>query len=169
RPDPHLDRGRGAGESDQPRPRGRHPRPRAAQGAAGLMAGLPGQAANGLAPWTQGQIDRRADRRGAGRPSVTAYADSGVIAKLYVLEPNSSAAAHLVSPFAPPLPLTHLQALEVRNALRLKAFRGEMTRTQLRRTLLRLTDDIPQGRGAVGKACSQYGVPQCRYSARRRS
>lgn len=77
---------------------------------------------------------------------MTAYADSGVIAKLYVLEPNSSAAAHLVSPFAPPLPLTHLQALEVRNALRLKAFRGEMTRTQLRRTLLRLTDDIRSGR-----------------------
>ena len=100
---------------------------------------------------------------------MTAYADSGVLAKLYVLEPDSPEAVHLVSSFAPPLPLTHLQALEVRNALRLKAFRGEMTRTQLRRTLLRLTDDIPQGRGAVGKACSQYGVPQCRYSARRRS
>jgi len=50
----------------------RHPRPRAAQGAAGLVAGLPGQAANGLAPWTQGQIDRRADRRGAGRSGAPA-------------------------------------------------------------------------------------------------
>src|SRR5206468_1852599 len=85
------------GEDEQPRPGSRHPRPRAAQGAAGLVAGLPGQAANGLAPWTRGQIEPRADRRGAGRPSVTAYADSGVIARLYVLEPNSPEAARLVS------------------------------------------------------------------------
>jgi hypothetical protein len=56
---------------------------------------------------------------------VTAYADSGVIAKLYVPEPNSPEAARLVSSYAPPLALTHLQALEVRNALRLKVFRGE--------------------------------------------
>ncbi len=56
---------------------------------------------------------------------MTAYADSGVIAKLYVPEPNSPEAVRLVSSYAPPLALTHLQALEVRNALRLKVFRGE--------------------------------------------
>ena len=47
---------------------------------------------------------------------MTAYADSGVIAKLYVPEPNSPEAVRLVSSYAPPLALTHLQALEVRNA-----------------------------------------------------
>jgi len=77
---------------------------------------------------------------------VTAYADSGVLAKLYVLEPDSPEAVHLVSSFAPPLPLTHLQALEVRNALRLKICRGEMTRAQLRWTLSRLADDMRRGR-----------------------
>jgi len=46
---------------------------------------------------------------------VTAYADSGVIAKPYVLEPNSTEAVPLVSSYVPPLALTHLQALEVRN------------------------------------------------------
>ena len=69
---------------------------------------------------------------------MTAYVDSGVIAKLYVPEPNSPEAARLVSAYAPPLALTHLQAFEVRNALRLKVFRGEMTRSELRRTLSRL-------------------------------
>lgn len=77
---------------------------------------------------------------------MTAYADSGVIAKLYVPEPNSPEAVRLVSSYPPPLALTHLQALEVRNALRLKVFRGEMTRAQLRRTLSRLAEDVGRGR-----------------------
>ncbi len=77
---------------------------------------------------------------------MTAYADSGVIAKLYVPEPNSPEAARLVSSYTPPLALTHLQALEVRNALRLKVFRGEITRIQLRRTLSRLGEDVRRGR-----------------------
>src|SRR6266566_2370407 len=34
---------------------------------------------------------------------------------------------------------------------------------------LRVDRRIPQGRRAVGEACSQHGVPQSRYSARRRS
>jgi len=77
---------------------------------------------------------------------VTAYADSGVVAKALrarAEQPRGGASRVLLRT---PLPLTHLQALEVRNALRLKAFRGEMTRTQLRRTLSRLADDIRSGR-----------------------
>jgi len=77
---------------------------------------------------------------------VSAYLDTGVIAKLYVLESDSAEAARLVSAYRPPLVFTHLQALEIRNALRLKVFRGEITRAQLRLTMSRLEIDIRAGR-----------------------
>ena len=77
---------------------------------------------------------------------MSAYLDTGVIAKLYVLESDSAEAARLVSAYRPPLVFTHLQALEIRNALRLKVFRGEITRAQLRLTMSRLEIDIRAGR-----------------------
>lgn len=77
---------------------------------------------------------------------MSAYLDTGVIAKLYVLEPDSPEAARLVSAYPPPLVFTHLQALELRNALRLKVFRGEITGAELRLTLSRLAADIRAGR-----------------------
>ena len=69
---------------------------------------------------------------------MSANLDTGVIAKLYVIESDSAEAARLVSAYRPPLVFTHLQALEIRNALRLKVFRGEITRAQLRLTMSRL-------------------------------
>jgi predicted nucleic acid-binding protein len=55
------------------------------------------------------------------------YFDSAIIVKLYVSEATSPAAIFLVAACIPPYCLTHWQALEVRNAIRLKAFRKEMT------------------------------------------
>jgi len=51
------------------------------------------------------------------------YFDSAIIVKLYVQETNSANAIRFVSARTAPYVLTWWQALEVRNAIRLKAFR----------------------------------------------
>jgi uncharacterized protein len=77
---------------------------------------------------------------------VTTYFDSGVIVKLYVPEPNSADAIGLVTHSPLPGLLTDWQAIEVRNAMRLKRFRREITSTQLRMALRTLAEDERLGR-----------------------
>lgn len=60
-----------------------------------------------------------------------AYFDSGLITKLYCLEADSAAAVRLLRGWPPGQPFTSLHALEVENALRLKAWRGELTADEL--------------------------------------
>ena len=74
------------------------------------------------------------------------YFDSAVIAKLYVQEANSAAAIQLVSADTAPYALTHWQEIEVRNALRLKLFRREITTEELRASLAAFDEDIAAGR-----------------------
>jgi predicted nucleic acid-binding protein len=77
---------------------------------------------------------------------VSAYFDSAIVAKLYVLEATSPAAVKLVAEDAPPYVLTHWQELEVRNALRLKLYRQEITAAELEASLRAFDDDIAEGR-----------------------
>ena len=74
------------------------------------------------------------------------YFDSAIIVKLYVQEINSADAIRLVSAHTAPYVLTWWQALEVRNAIRLKAFRGEITLTEMTQSLLALDADAGSGR-----------------------
>jgi len=74
------------------------------------------------------------------------YFDSAIIAKLYVLESNSADAARLVSTDNAPYVLTHWQDIEVRNALRLKTFRREITAGELQASLAAFDEDIAGGR-----------------------
>jgi predicted nucleic acid-binding protein len=74
------------------------------------------------------------------------YFDSAIIAKLYVQEANSADAARLVSSDTTPYVLTHWQEIEVRNALRLKKFRSEITEGELRASLAAFDEDIAAGR-----------------------
>ena len=55
------------------------------------------------------------------------YFDSGVLLKLYFLEPNSSVANRLSSEVFGPVLLTRLHRAEVHSALRLKLGRGEIS------------------------------------------
>jgi len=55
------------------------------------------------------------------------YFDSAIIVKLYVREATSPEAIRLVGAYVAPYWLTQWQALEVKNAIRLKAFRKEIT------------------------------------------
>ena len=75
-----------------------------------------------------------------------AYFDSAIIVKLYVQEANSTEAIHLVSAQTAPYALTSWQALEVRNAIRLKAFRSEISPTQMTQSIAALEQDIGAGR-----------------------
>lgn len=74
------------------------------------------------------------------------YFDSAIIAKLYVQEANSADAVQLISTDTAPYVLTHWQEIEVRNALRLKLFRREVTAEELRSSLAAFDEDIVAGR-----------------------
>jgi predicted nucleic acid-binding protein len=77
---------------------------------------------------------------------IEVYADTSVLAKLYVSESNSSDAIALVGNYRPPLPIVALHEIELRNALRLKVFRQEMSDQQLKGALGDWQLDLSQGR-----------------------
>jgi predicted nucleic acid-binding protein len=75
-----------------------------------------------------------------------AYFDSAIIVKLYVRETTSPEAIRLVGACDAPFWLTHWQALEVRNAIRLKAFRKEITAAEMNQSIAAFEHDIVMGR-----------------------
>lgn len=75
-----------------------------------------------------------------------AYVDTGILLKLYAEEANSAEADALVLSFSGPLPLTHFQELEIRNALRLKQGRGELTEREVELALRDFQAGIDAGR-----------------------
>jgi predicted nucleic acid-binding protein len=74
------------------------------------------------------------------------YFDTGVLVKAYVFEPGTGKVLALIRQTKPPIPLTHLHRIEIRNALRLKCGRGEITEAEMRASLRLLQDDIQAGR-----------------------
>ncbi len=74
------------------------------------------------------------------------YIDTGILVKLYVKEANTPQAIALVMGFRTPLALTPFQELEIRNALRLKQSRGELTEPEARAALADFEADIAAGR-----------------------
>ena len=75
-----------------------------------------------------------------------AYFDSAIIVKLYVQEATSPDAIRLVSRYAPPYALTQWQLIEVHNAIRLKAFRGEITTVEMNQSIAAVQQDVAAGR-----------------------
>jgi predicted nucleic acid-binding protein len=75
-----------------------------------------------------------------------AYFDSAIIVKLYVQEATSPDAIRLVGAYVAPYALTQWQALEVKNAIRLKAFRAEITVVEMNRSITAFEQDITAGR-----------------------
>lgn len=74
------------------------------------------------------------------------YFDSGILVKLYVGESNSQVADAMVLGLSDSIPLTHLLELEIRNALRLKCARGELTLAGMNSALADFQSDIDIGR-----------------------
>jgi predicted nucleic acid-binding protein len=73
------------------------------------------------------------------------YFDTGLLLKLYSLEPNSAQAVTLIQSHGTPIVLTGLQQTELRNALYRKRARGEITPAQLKKALKDLQHDIDSG------------------------
>lgn len=74
-----------------------------------------------------------------------AYVDTGVLAKLYVLEPESQAAAAIIRRYPPPLPFSPLHRAELWNALHLRVFRREASLPDITEALARLEADVEAG------------------------
>lgn len=73
------------------------------------------------------------------------YFDSGLLVKAHCPEPDMALAHELIKACAAPLPFTELHGLEVRTALRLKQFRGELTAAELAGALQTLQEDLAAG------------------------
>jgi predicted nucleic acid-binding protein len=58
------------------------------------------------------------------------YADTGVMVKTYVWELDSAKAVALLEEIGLPLLFSHIHSVEIPNALRLKHFRGEISKAQ---------------------------------------
>src|SRR5260370_13265283 len=75
-----------------------------------------------------------------------AYFDSAIVVKLYVKEATSPEAIRLVGAYFAPYTLTQWQALEIKNAIRLKAFRSEITDAEMSQSIAAFEQDIATGR-----------------------
>lgn len=73
------------------------------------------------------------------------YIDTGVLVKLYCPEPDSPKAVEAVQSRETPWVFTPWQRLEIHNALRLKAFRKEISARQLSAAMARLQGDLQAG------------------------
>jgi len=61
---------------------------------------------------------------------IIGYADTGVLVKGYVFESDSEAAVRIIESLGDHLLYSHLHSIEIPNAIRLKRFRGEITKAQ---------------------------------------
>lgn len=77
--------------------------------------------------------------------SATIYADTSLLASLYLADVNTSQALTMVAAAARPLILTPWQEFELENAFQLRLFRKESTRTDLNVAAEQLTEDMAAG------------------------
>lgn len=73
------------------------------------------------------------------------YFDSGVLVKIYHLEPGSREISKRIKN-AGPVPLPFLSEMEVRNSLRVLCGRGELAQVHLEQALSLMDSDIEEGR-----------------------
>ena len=87
-----------------------------------------------------------------------AYFDTAIILKLYVQEATSPDAVRLANEFPTPYLLTPWQEIEARTALRLKAFRKEITTAEMQASLEAFEETFCPVAGKHPKARKQpYG------------
>lgn len=74
------------------------------------------------------------------------YIDTGVIVKCYVPAPNSPEAIAIIEEIGDPLIFSHIHAVEIPNAIRLKRFRKEITKAQEAAAIRMFRADVDTGR-----------------------
>lgn len=77
---------------------------------------------------------------------MTTYFDTGVLAKRYIWEHNSHEAIAMIDAAGCPILFSHLHAIELPNAIRLKRFRKEITGRQESAAIRIFLEDIDTGR-----------------------
>jgi predicted nucleic acid-binding protein len=77
---------------------------------------------------------------------VNAYIDTALFVKSFVLEADSARAIQMLEEIGEPFAYSHLHELEIPNAIRLKRFRGEITKTQETAALRAFHADVDAGR-----------------------
>lgn len=77
---------------------------------------------------------------------MSAYIDSALFVKLYVLEANSIETIRILEEIGEPFLYSHLHDLEIQNAIRLKRFRGEITKAQEAAAIRAFLSDVDAGR-----------------------
>lgn len=78
-------------------------------------------------------------------PKPEDYADSSFLVSLHGEDPNTEQARHYMARHNVPLIFTPLHRLEVRNGLRLRVHRGEMTREQRAMAWRQIEEDLDDG------------------------
>ncbi|MBM4246220.1 MAG: type II toxin-antitoxin system VapC family toxin [Deltaproteobacteria bacterium] len=76
---------------------------------------------------------------------MTSYADTGFLCSLYAPDAHTARAARRMQRQALPLPITWLHQLELRNALRLRVFRREITARERDASLNMMLADLAAG------------------------
>lgn len=76
---------------------------------------------------------------------MSAYADTGLLCSVYSPDAHSAAAIQRLTRTRSAVPLIWLHHLELRNALRLRVFRGEITPVQRDAVLNAFLTDIASG------------------------
>jgi hypothetical protein len=100
---------------------------------------------------------------------MNAYFDTAIIIKLYVQEATSPDAVRLVGDSPAPYLLMPWQDIEVRTAIRLKAFRKEITAAEMQASLDAFEEDLRSRRGKVARGTRStcgYTLRSCTTSSR---
>jgi predicted nucleic acid-binding protein len=75
-----------------------------------------------------------------------AYVDTAIFVKSFVRETDSETAIRLLEEIGEPFAYSHLHEVEIPNAIRLKRFRGEITKAQETAAIRAFHADIDAGR-----------------------
>lgn len=74
------------------------------------------------------------------------YFDTSILVKSYVFEETSASAIELIESSINPVVCSHLHAIEIPNAIRLKRFRGEISPAEESTAIRAFRDDVECGR-----------------------
>ena len=74
------------------------------------------------------------------------YIDTGILVKGYIKEVNSLEAIAILEAAGTPLYFSHIHEIEIPNAIRLKRFRGEITKDEEATAIRDFREDINLGR-----------------------
>ena len=77
---------------------------------------------------------------------MSVYIDTGILVKSYVFETDSPAAIAIIEEVGDPLIFSHVHAIEIPNAIRLKRFRKQLTRAQEAAAIRLFHADVETGR-----------------------